>query len=177
MISEIVRSKANIEAGGRTRLSAILHGLWLLLFVSLFPFLLQIIPIAALAGVLVYTGFKLINLRAIRELRKVDRFEVVIYLVTLASVVIFNLLHGVIIGSVLALAKLLYNFSHLAIRVEKVAGGRRTIIYLDGAATFIRLPNLKKSSPNSKYQKLIGTQLFDTGRSPPRRLPDLTAPG
>jgi MFS superfamily sulfate permease-like transporter len=142
MTGVVVRSKANIEAGGQTRLAAILHGLWLLVFITAFPFLLPYIPTAALAAVLVYTGFRLIDVQAIREMAKRDRFEVVIYFVTLSSVVVFNLLHGVIIGSVLALAKLLYNFSHLAVRVEKDPTGRRTVMYLEGAATFIRLPQL-----------------------------------
>ncbi len=66
----IVRSSANVHAGGRTRLSAILHGVWLLIFVAGLAFLLRLIPTASLAAILVYTGFKLVNPKSIRELRK-----------------------------------------------------------------------------------------------------------
>jgi MFS superfamily sulfate permease-like transporter len=65
MTGVIVRSSANVQAGAQTRASAILHGLWLLLFVALLPGVLQWIPIASLAAVLVYTGYKLINPKAI----------------------------------------------------------------------------------------------------------------
>ena len=92
MTGVIVRSSANVDAGGKTRLSAILHGLWLLVFVSLLAFLLRMIPTAALAAMLVYTGYKLVNVRAIRELRSYGKGEVVIYAAThtpLLSVQIF----------------------------------------------------------------------------------------
>src|SRR5262249_16632075 len=56
MTGVIVRSSANVEAGAATRCSAVLHGLWLLLFVAAFSFLLRLIPTASLAAILVYTG-------------------------------------------------------------------------------------------------------------------------
>src|SRR5574341_1432475 len=74
-----------VAAGAKTRLSAILHGVWLLLLVSALPFLLRMIPTASLAAVLVFTGHKLINRAALRELREYGKSEVVIYLVTLAT--------------------------------------------------------------------------------------------
>ena len=59
MTGVIVRSGANVEAGAVTRASAIMHGVWLLLFVSVIPFTLRYIPTSALAAILVYTGYKL----------------------------------------------------------------------------------------------------------------------
>jgi MFS superfamily sulfate permease-like transporter len=70
MTGVIVRSAANVEAGGRTRASAILHGVWILLLVAALPSVLELIPMAALAGVLVFTGFKLVNVAAIREIAR-----------------------------------------------------------------------------------------------------------
>src|SRR5262249_51881791 len=61
MTGVIVRSAANVQAGARTRLSAVLHGVWLLLFAALLPAALTWVPTSSLAAVLVYTGYKLIN--------------------------------------------------------------------------------------------------------------------
>jgi MFS superfamily sulfate permease-like transporter len=136
----IVRTTANIQSGARTRVSAVMHGIWLLLFAAALPSVLRLIPVASLAAILVYTGWKLMNPRAARELLEVDKGEVAIYAATLATVVIVDLLTGILVGIGLTLAKLIYTFSHLVIRLETDNG--RTTIFLDGAATFIRLPQL-----------------------------------
>ena len=83
MTGVIVRSSANVQAGAKTRLSAILHGVWLLVFVVVLSGLLQMIPTASLAAVLVYTGYKLVNFKQIKKLREAGWGEVAIYLVTL----------------------------------------------------------------------------------------------
>jgi MFS superfamily sulfate permease-like transporter len=142
MTSVIVRSSANVQAGARSRLSAILHGLWLLLFVAALPFVLCRIPTAALAAILVFTGVKLMDVKAIRGLAEYGRGEVAIYFFTLVMIVVSNLLTGVLVGVALSVAKLLYTFSHLEIRVEDDFGHNRTVMRLRGAATFIRLPKL-----------------------------------
>jgi MFS superfamily sulfate permease-like transporter len=142
MTGVIVRSSANVEAGAKTRLSTILHGGWLLLFVSLLAFLLRMIPTAALAAMLVYTGYKLINFNAIRELRKYGWGEVVIYAATLITIVCTDLLTGVLAGVALSAAKLLHTFSHLKAHLEVQPDGRSSELELVGAATFIRLPRL-----------------------------------
>jgi MFS superfamily sulfate permease-like transporter len=138
----IVRSSANVLAGGRTRASTILHGVWLLLFVAMLPQILRLVPIATLAAVLVYTGYKLMNPKAVRELGQFGKGEVAIYMATLGTVVVVDLLTGIVVGIGLALAKLLHTFSGLAVRVEREANGQRTVLHLQGAATFIRLPKL-----------------------------------
>src|SRR6185369_7859057 len=68
MTGVIVRSSANISAGARTRVSTVLHGLWLLVMVALLPGWLAYIPVASLAAILVYTGLKLIDLHVFRAL-------------------------------------------------------------------------------------------------------------
>lgn len=142
MTGVIVRSSANVEAGGRTRLSTILHGAWLLVFVSILAFLLRMIPTAALAAMLVYTGYKLININAIRELRKYGWGEVLIYVATLGTIVCTDLLTGVLTGVALSAAKLLHTFSRLKVHFEAQPNGRAVKLRLVGAATFIRLPRL-----------------------------------
>ena len=142
MTGVIVRTKANIEAGGKTRMSAILHGAWILVLVMLAPALLSKIPTTALAAILVYTGFKLVTPKAIKELKPYGKAEVGIYLATLVGIVATNLLVGVLIGLGLALLKLFYTFSHLEVRLQTNPGNNETTITLKGAATFIRLPKL-----------------------------------
>jgi MFS superfamily sulfate permease-like transporter len=136
----IVRTGANIQAGAQTRLATILHGVWLLLFVTMLPWVLELIPIASLAAVLVYTGFKLMHPKPVKVLLEYGRSEVAIYLATMATVIVVDLLAGIVFGIVLALAKLLNTFSHLKVRLVTEDG--RTILYLEGAATFVRLPML-----------------------------------
>jgi MFS superfamily sulfate permease-like transporter len=142
MTGVIVRSSANIQAGARTRLSSILHGVWLLVFVAAFSGVLQLIPTSSLAAVLVYTGYKLIDLKTVRKLWQVGWGEAAIYFATLVTIVVEDLLTGVVLGVVLAASKLLYAFSHLKIRVDHDAGHDRFVMHLAGAATFVRLPQL-----------------------------------
>jgi MFS superfamily sulfate permease-like transporter len=142
MTGVIVRTTANILAGARTRLSTILHGFWLLIFAWFFPEVLRHIPIASLAAILVYTGWKLVNPKAIRALWQVGKGEVVTYAVTLGTVVIVDLLTGILAGIGLALLQLLYRVSHLSVRLIDQPEHQRALLQLEGAATFLRLPKL-----------------------------------
>jgi MFS superfamily sulfate permease-like transporter len=119
MTGVIVRSGANVEAGAKTRWSAILHGVWLLLFVSLLPWTLTHIPLSALAAVLVFTGYKLAYPKIVPALLEYGWGEVLIYVATIVTIVMTNLLAGVLTGLGLSLLKLLYSFSHLEILREE----------------------------------------------------------
>jgi MFS superfamily sulfate permease-like transporter len=158
MTGVIVRSGANVDAGAVTRASAILHGVWLLLFASVLPFTLNYIPISALAAVLVYTGYKLAYPKIVPTLQKYGRSEVAIYFITIATIVATNLLLGVVVGLALSLLKLLYAFSHL--EVHKEESGNRVDLRLKGAATLIRLPmlarELEQLKPNTNVHVHIG---------------------
>lgn len=142
MTGVIVRSSANVQAGATTRLSAILHGAWLLLTVAALPWLLNNIPEAALAAILVYTGYKLVNLAQVRKIGKFGRMELAIYFVTLAGVVAIDLLTGVLAGFALATINVVYHFSHLEVETRCDAESNRCDIYLVGAATFFSIPKL-----------------------------------
>jgi MFS superfamily sulfate permease-like transporter len=142
MTGVIVRSAANVEAGAKTRWSAILHGVWLFLFVAFLDDVLDWVPTAALAGVLVFTGWKLLELPGALRLWRMNRIEAVIYLVTCLAIVLTDLLTGVLTGLAVSAVVLLYRFSHLDIRRVDDPGSRRVTLYLEGAATFIRLPKL-----------------------------------
>jgi MFS superfamily sulfate permease-like transporter len=119
-----------------------MHGMWLLVMVALLPFVLKQIPISSLAAVLVFTGYKLVNLKVVKELYKFGWSEVFIYFATMVTIVATDLLIGVTTGIVLAALKLLYTFSHLEIRSESDPAQKKTMLRLNGAATFIRLPKL-----------------------------------
>lgn len=148
MTGVIVRSGANVEAGAKTRLSAILHGVWLLLFASLLPFTLRYIPMSALAAILVYTGYKLAYPKVLPELAKYGKTKVAIYYATVIAIVATNLLTGVLFGLALSLAKLLHAVSHLVINTRKREGTNSIDIELIGAATLIRLPQLASTLEN-----------------------------
>ncbi len=144
MTGVIVRSSANVEAGGRTRLAAILHGGWLLLFVMALPFVLRRIPVASLAALLVFTGYKLVNPAAIRQLRRYGRSEVVIYGITVVAIVATDLLKGVIVGIALAVGKLLWTLARAQLTLEDDPTRRLAVLHLRGSATFLQLPYLAK---------------------------------
>jgi MFS superfamily sulfate permease-like transporter len=138
----IVRSSANVESGAKTRLSALLHGAWLLLFVVAAPQVLALVPTAALAGILVYTGYKLINFKGAVELAKAGRAELVIYLATVIAIVTTDLLKGVLIGLALALVRLAWSRSHVKVAVDTDLVDSSATVTLEGAATFVSLPRL-----------------------------------
>lgn len=142
MTGVIVRSAANVQGGGRTRAATMLHGGWLLLFVFFLPFVLRLIPTASLGAVLVFTGYKLINLQAVKELAQQGRDEVAIYAATLATVVATNLLTGVLVGVALAIAKLLYTTQNLDTHLAHDHDNGKLTLHLAGIATFVSLPRL-----------------------------------
>ncbi len=102
MIAEVVRSKANILQGARTRWSNFFHGLFLFIFVLLVPDLLAMIPLAALAGILVVIGFRLAHPKEFMHALHVGKTEFAFMLVTALIVLLTDLLIGVATGMVLA---------------------------------------------------------------------------
>ncbi len=149
MTGVIVRSAANVEAGATTRASAILHGAWLLLAVAAFPFVLNEIPTSVLAAILVYTGYKLVNVAQIRKIAEFGKQELAIYFVTLIGVVAIDLLTGVVLGFALATLKLVYTFTHLDIEVTRDESTNRSDIWMTGSATFFSIPQLSNALEQS----------------------------
>ncbi|HEY9718418.1 MAG TPA: SulP family inorganic anion transporter [Trichormus sp.] len=145
MTGVMVRSGVNVGAGAKTRLSGMLHGMWLLIFVGLFPSLLKLVPVSCLAALLVLTGYKLANFKVAKELAKFGKSEVAIYTITAACIVAIDLLSGVLIGVTLAIAKLLYTFAHIEVKIVDDQEKNRTDLWLSGTATFLNLPKVASS--------------------------------
>ncbi|WP_328443045.1 bifunctional SulP family inorganic anion transporter/carbonic anhydrase [Amycolatopsis sp. NBC_00438] len=136
----VVRSMTNYEAGARTRMSAILHCVWILAACLLLTGTLRLIPLAALAALLVYVGTKLVNPAAIKDVRR--HGDLPVYVVTLAGAVAVNLLTGVAAGILLALALMLRRMIFSGIHVERHGDSHRVVI--EGALTFLSVPRLTR---------------------------------
>lgn len=134
----IVRSAANVSAGAKTRASTIMHGFWILAFAVPFAGLVEQIPTAALAGLLIVIGIELLKPAHIETaLRNGD---LAVYLVTIVSVVFLNLLHGVMIG--LAVAVVVTGWRVVRAKVEAKPVGDEWHVVIEGACTFLALPRL-----------------------------------
>jgi MFS superfamily sulfate permease-like transporter len=143
MTAVIVRSAANVQAGARTKASRVLHGAWLLLFAALLPAALGLIPVASLAGILVFSGWKLIPLKELGSLWREHRGEALILGATAIAIVATNMFEGVLAGLLLAVAKTAWETSHVQVHVDKGHDPSAPLrVVVSGNATFLRLPRI-----------------------------------
>lgn len=140
MTGVIARSSVNVMSGAKTNRSAILHGIWLLIAVVAIPGVLRMVPIATLASLLLFTGFKLIDFKAIRKLWDFGPRLVGVYAITTIAIVATDLLVGVALGVALSVIKLVYTMTRLNISIDQ--SENKSILHLRGAATFLSLPLL-----------------------------------
>jgi SulP family sulfate permease len=94
----IVRSAANVDAGAQTKVSAVLHGVLLLVAVFTIPALLNLIPLASLAAILIYTGFKLAHPTVLRYMWAQGRTQFLPFAITVAAILLTDLLVGIVVG-------------------------------------------------------------------------------
>jgi len=144
----IVRSSTNVAAGARTRTSAVLHGVWILLFASLLTGLVELIPKAALAGLLIVIGIQLIKLAHIKLAWRTGNFA--IYSITIVCVVFLNLLEGVALGLAVAIFMLLTRLVRAPIEARPYGDGeaKNWRIDIDGTLSFLLLPRLTQVLSN-----------------------------
>ncbi|MBS9534374.1 SulP family inorganic anion transporter [Mycobacterium sp. M1] len=134
----IVRSSTNVSAGARSRASTILHGVWILLFAVPFAAVIQQIPTAALAGLLIVIGAQLLKPAHLQAARR--NGDVTVYVVTAICVVFVNLLHGVLIGLALAIVMTGWRVIRSKITAEHI--GDAWYVRVSGICTFLSVPKL-----------------------------------
>ncbi|MBF6237177.1 bifunctional SulP family inorganic anion transporter/carbonic anhydrase [Nocardia otitidiscaviarum] len=135
----IVRSASNVQAGARTRASALLHGIWVLVFSVALVGVVEQIPKSVLAGLLIVVGIQLVKLAHIRLAKRTG--DLLVYLVTVTGVVFLNLFEGVLIGLGLAFALLLRRVVRVVVSAEHVDADR-WVVRVEGTCTFLALPRL-----------------------------------
>jgi MFS superfamily sulfate permease-like transporter len=143
MTSVIVRSSANVYAGGHTRLSCFFHGLFLLVSVLAIPGLLNQIPLAALAAILILVGYKLANISVFRHVRASGYDQFLPFIVTFFGVVLLDLLTGVLIGTLFGLVVVLIMNHHAAFTI--VRDDQHYYLRFAKDVTFLQKIALKKT--------------------------------
>ncbi|WP_279581157.1 SulP family inorganic anion transporter [Fodinicola feengrottensis] len=136
----IVRSSTNVKAGARSRVSAVLHGVWIVAAVALLAAHIERIPVAALAGLLVVIGLQLVNIKHIRHLR--HHRELPVYVVTVVGVLALNLIEGVLLGVGLTVLIALRRLGRTSIHTER--SGERWHVRVAGSLTFLSVPRLSR---------------------------------
>lgn len=150
----IVRSSANIDSGGKTKMAAISHGFFLAAFVLLLPWLLNMIPLSCLAAVLLLVGYKLANIGLFNKMYKNGLSQFIPFIVTILVIVFINLLWGIIAGLAVAIFYILkrsYENALYSKFVEKAEGeSNKTIIELGDVVSFFNKGHLHKKLSDLK---------------------------
>ncbi|MBM4200508.1 MAG: SulP family inorganic anion transporter, partial [Gammaproteobacteria bacterium] len=148
MIAEIVRSSANIGYGARSSWSNFFHGLFLLSFIALVPHLISNVPLASLAALLIYAGYRLASPRAFANSLEVGGEQLALFVITLAGILATNILAGVAIAILVKLlihrwrGVSLRNLFELSYRITRETGDVYRI-KINGAAIFSNFIVLK----------------------------------
>ncbi|MEY2340864.1 SulP family inorganic anion transporter [Acidithiobacillus sp. IBUN Pt1247-S3] len=157
----IVRSSANITAGGRTKASAFLHGIFLLIAVIFLARALNLIPLASLATVLIVVGFKLAHPRVFRHMFHLGKTQYLPFVITIVAVLFTDLLIGVGVGLVVGLFFVLRANYHSALELRQEGPGNYLLCF-KRELTFVnkaRLARLLDSLPNGSSITLDGAQV------------------
>ncbi|WP_438021219.1 SulP family inorganic anion transporter [Sorangium sp. So ce315] len=148
MISEIVRSSANIGYGARSRLSNFFHGAFLLLFVAFAPGLIHRIPLAALAAMLTFTGVRLASPTEFVKTFRIGKEQLVVFVATAAITIATDLLVGVVAG--IAVEMFIHVLHGAPLRslfrpeIEEHVEGGRLVLRIKQAAVFSNYLSIKR---------------------------------
>ena len=169
--SVIVRSSVNIASGGRTRMACFIHGIFLLTTVVFFPNILNQIPLACLAAILIVTGFKLAGIPLFRQMWKEGKNQFAPFLLTILAIVFTDLLIGILIGMAVAIFFILQSNLKRPVRriVEKHVGGDVLRIELANQVSFLNRASLLKAF----YEIPHGSQVVIDARNTDYIDPDI----
>lgn len=147
MTSVIVRTSANVNAGAKTKLSAITHGVFLLVAVIAIPGLLNRIPMACLASILIMIGFKLASPKVFKHMWHAGKYQFIPFVVTVIAVVFTDLLKGVGVGLVVSIFFILKGNMKLAYFFKKKEHHEGETIHIDLAqeVSFLNKAALKQT--------------------------------
>lgn len=157
LTSVIVRSSVNINAGAKTKLSAIIHGFLILVSVLSIPQWLNKVPLSALAAILIVTGYKLANPKILIQLWKEGKYQFLPFIVTVIAILFTDLLIGILIGLGVAVCFILYSNIKRPIKkiMEKHATGEEVLhIELPNQVSFLNravLENTLKNIPQGGH--------------------------
>lgn len=154
--SVVIRGSVNVNAGSETKLSAIIHGVLLLVCVMLVPKMLNMIPLSCLAAILLMTGFKLVSPKLWKSLWLEGRAQFLPFVITLAAIVATDLLIGITIGMIVSIIFILASNLSLPIRqvIEKHVGGEIRHIELANQVSFLNraaLENALREAPGGSH--------------------------
>jgi len=139
----IVRSSANVDAGGRTRFASFVHGVLLLVCVAALPGVLNRIPLASLAAILIFIGYRLARISLFRQMWSEGIWQFLPFMVTILGLVLTDLLTGIMLGMVVAFFEvLIYNYQLNFYREQTADGGLK--IRLTEHMTFLNKAALKR---------------------------------
>lgn len=143
----IVRSSANVQSGGRTRASAVIHGGLILISIIAIPHLLNLIPLATLASILLLVGYKLAKPALFKKMFKQGQGQFIPFVATVAGVVFTDLLMGIGIGLAVAIVFILYNNYKIPFKVQKDGSpqGQNIRIELAQEVTFLNKASILKT--------------------------------
>ena len=141
LTSVIVRSSANVSAGGKTKQSTIFHGILLILCAALIPGLLNKIPLSALAGILIFTGYKLAKITLFKEFYQKGLNQFIPFCVTIIAILFTDLLIGISIG--IAVSMIFIIRSNFKTAVLVVNDNNNYLIRFKKDVSFLNKPIIK----------------------------------
>jgi len=164
MTSVIVRSSANINAGGRSRLATVIHGLLLLVCVALIPVILNKIPFATLAAILILTGYKLAKPAIFKHMWHNGKYQFVPFIVTVVAVVLTDLLVGVGLGLIVSILAILRGNlkSPYFFKRKEFSSGDIIHIHLSQEVSFLNKAAIKSALDNIPENSYV---IIDAGNT------------
>jgi len=142
----IVRSSANIQSGGQTKLSAIVHGFWLLLAVFVLPEVLNMIPLASLAAILLVVGYKLAKPATFVRMAKHGGRQFIPFVITVLAIVITDLLTGIGIGLAAAVVAILWDHYKRPLEgLDRDDNAKRCTLTLGREVTFLHKAGIRQA--------------------------------